>query len=82
MVRRRVVLSSLRPSALVARFLRKVFADSNNRWVLAAAFAAYVFLSLTKGRLSRRFLSPHGKTKVNLSDGASYMISLKSRSKA
>jgi hypothetical protein len=81
-VRRGDVLSSLRPSALMVRILRKVFSDSSNRWVLAAAFAVYVFLSLTRGRLSRRFLSPHGKTQMNLSDGASYMISLKSRTKA
>lgn len=66
----------------MTRALRRVFSHSNNRWMLAIAFAFYVFLSLTRGRLSRRFLSPRGKVQMDLSDGATYTVSVKSRSKA
>ncbi|WP_298209541.1 hypothetical protein [Ferrimicrobium sp.] len=81
MGRRGSVLASLRPSVLMVRTLRRVFEHSNNRWLVAGGFAVYVLLSLTKGRLSRRFLAPHGKAKITLDEGVSYLISVQQRSK-
>ncbi|WP_298335358.1 hypothetical protein [Ferrimicrobium sp.] len=81
MARRGDVLASLRPSVLMVRALRRVFEYSRNRWVVAGGFAVYVLLSLTKGRLSRRFLAPHQKATLRLDEGVSYLISAKQRSR-
>ncbi|MHB1521510.1 MAG: hypothetical protein ACYCWN_09400 [Ferrimicrobium sp.] len=72
-------LSLLRPSTVLARGLRRIFSSANNRWLLAGAFAVYVLRSLTKGPLSRRFPTPRGTTRLEVVEGARYVISTKSR---
>gem|GEM_PF-5226879 len=77
---RRHVLASLRPSAIFARSLRRIFANANNRWLLAGGFAVYVIRALTKGPLSRRFPASRGSTRLDLAEGARYLIKATPRS--